>query len=78
MAGGDRTRGVALGNDLTRASFAPATLGGDAEFELNFVKAHAGARMACNFPVGDSAADADDHGGGSEASWLLVEKLGAL
>ncbi|WP_305295359.1 hypothetical protein [Polaromonas sp.] len=44
-------------------------LGGDAEFELDLVKAQARAGMAGDFAVGDSAADTDDHGIG-----LLVVK----
>ena len=63
MQGSDRVRSVALGNDIPRASFALAALGGHAEFELDFVEAHTGTRVACDFTVGNSAADADDHGG---------------
>jgi hypothetical protein len=40
-----------------------SALGGHAKLELNVVKTHAGAGMAGNFTVGDSAADTDDHDG---------------
>ena len=63
MEGRDRVRSVALGNDIPRASFALAALGGHAEFELHFVERHSGAHVARDFTVGNSAADADDHGG---------------
>jgi len=46
-------------------------LGGDAKLELHFVESHPGAHMACDFAVGDSAADTNDHGGES-GSWLAV------
>jgi hypothetical protein len=38
---------------------------------LHFVKSHAGPHMTCDFSVGDSAADANDHGCES-GSWLAV------
>ena len=76
MQGSDRVRRVALGNDIPRASFALATLGGHAEFELYFVKAHARTRMARNFAVGNSAANTDDHGEGAGTGWrLMVSRL---
>ena len=62
MQGSDRVRSVALGNDIPRASFALAALGGHAEFELDFVEAHTGTRVACDFTVGDATANTDDHG----------------
>lgn len=72
MQGSDRVRSVALGNDIPRASFALAALGGHAEFELDFVEAHSGARMASDFTVRDSTAHTDDHGKGARAGWLLM------
>ena len=72
MECGNRVRRVALGNDIPRASFALAALGGHAEFELDFVKAHAGARMASDFAVRDSTAYTDDHGEGARTGWLLM------
>jgi len=56
-------RSAALRDDVARATLTLATLGGDPQFELHFVKRHPGARMACDFPVGHSAAHANDHGG---------------
>ena len=55
-------RGAALSNDFACAALALAALGGNAEFKLHFVEAHAGAHVACDFTVGDSAAYANDHG----------------
>lgn len=49
--------------------FALTALGGDAEFELDLVKAQARVGMTGDFAIGDSAADTDDHGIG-----LLVVK----
>lgn len=72
MQGRDRVRSVALGNDIPRASFALAALGGHAEFELDFVKAHARTRVARDFTVRDSAANTDDHGDGARTGWLLM------
>lgn len=73
MQGGDRVRSVALGNDIPRASFALAALGGHAKFELDFVKAHPGSRMAGNFTVRDSTAHTDDHGEKARTGWLLMK-----
>jgi hypothetical protein len=65
-------RGAALRDDIARTAFTLATLGGNAKFELDFVESHTGAHMACDFSVGDSAADANDHGCES-GSWLADE-----
>ncbi len=66
---GCRAGAAALRNDVARAAFALATLGGDTQFELNLFKAQTGTGVAGNFAVRDSAADTDDHGIG-----LLVVK----
>lgn len=66
---GRRAGAAALRDHITGTPFALAALGGNPEFELDFVKAQAGPRMTGNFTVGDSAADTDDHGIG-----LLVVK----
>jgi hypothetical protein len=65
---GRRAGRAALGNHLTGAAFAAATLGGHAEFDLDLVKTHACAGVASYFTVRDAAADTDDHGSG-----LVVE-----
>ena len=67
----DRVRGAALRDNVACATFALATLGGHAEFELHFVERHAGTRVARDFPVGHSAAYTDDHGG-KGSCWLAV------
>lgn len=72
MQGSDRVRSVALSNDISRASFALAALGGHAKLELNFVKAHSGARMARDFAVRNSTAYTDDHGEEAKTGWLLM------
>jgi hypothetical protein len=64
-------RSAALRDDIARTTFTLTTLGGHAKFELHFVKSHAGPHVACDFSVGDSAADANDHGCES-GSWLAV------
>jgi hypothetical protein len=53
---------LALGHHITRTALTPAALGGHAQFELDFVKAHARTGVAGDFAVRDPAADADDHG----------------
>ena len=65
-----RTGGAALVYHVARAAFAAATLQGNAELELNLVKAHASACMARDIAVRDAAADTDDHGGGVVRSAL--------
>ena len=59
--------GAALRHHIPGTTFALTALGGDTELKLNFFEAHACARMAGNFTVRDSVADADDHG---LACWL--------
>ena len=54
---------MALGYQVARTAFAVATLGGNAQFQLDFVKTHACPGKTCNLAVGDAVADADDHGG---------------
>jgi hypothetical protein len=63
---GGRAAGAALRHHVTGAAFALAALGGHAELELDLVKAQASAGMAGDFAVGDSAADANNHG----RAWL--------
>jgi hypothetical protein len=46
-------------------------LGGNAQFELDFVKAQTRTRVAGDFSVRNSAAYTDDHGG-KLSSWLLI------
>ena len=59
----NRMRSAALRDDVAGATFALATLGGHAQFELHLVESHAGTRVTRDFPVGHSAAYTDDHGG---------------
>jgi hypothetical protein len=59
----DRADRAALGDHIASAAFAATALGGDTEFKLDLVKAHAGAGMADDVTVGDTVANTDDHGG---------------
>jgi hypothetical protein len=63
-------RGTALVDHVACTGFALAALCRDTKFELNFVKSHAGTRVTRNFPVGHSAANANDHGLKALAGWL--------
>jgi hypothetical protein len=71
---GGRAAGAALRHHVAGAAFALAALGGDAEFELDLVKAQACTGMAGNFAVRDSAADANDHG----VAWLVIDSIGEV
>ena len=71
----DRMGCTALRDNVPRTAFALATLRGNAEFELHFVKCHPGSRMACDFAIGHSATYANDHGRGRQAGWQLVGAL---
>lgn len=59
---GCRAGAAALRDDVARAAFALAALGGDTQLELNLVKTQTGTGVAGNFAVRDSAANTDDHG----------------
>ncbi len=65
---GGRANGTALRDNVTRAAFALAALGGDTQFKLDLVKTHTSTGVAGNFAVGDSAANTNDHG---LAGWLV-------
>jgi len=64
-------RRTALRHHIAGATFAATTLGGNAKFELDFVKAQTRPGVAGNFSVRNSAAYTDDHGG-KLSSWLLI------
>ena len=68
MECGHRVGGAALRHDITRATFATAALGGDTQFELDFIESHACTNVACNFTIRHSAANANDHE--VKALWL--------
>lgn len=67
----NRMRRTALRHHIAGAAFAAAALGGNAQFELDFVKAQTRPGVAGNFSVRNSAAYTDDHGG-KLSSWLLI------
>jgi len=48
---GNRVGHTALSDHVACTTFTTATLRGNAEFELHFVKRHARAHMACNFAI---------------------------
>lgn len=60
---------MALGNHIACAAFAPAALGGNAQFKLDFVKTHAGTDVAGDFSVGNAAADTNNHGNKQSRCW---------
>ena len=62
LDGGHRPAGAALSDHIARAAFAPAALGSHAELELDVFESHAGMGMTRDLPIGDTVADADDHG----------------
>ena len=63
-------RSAALRDYVARTPFAPATLGGHAEFELNLIESHACARVPRNIAIGDSTTHTDDHDEKVMAGWL--------
>lgn len=67
----NRMRRTALRHDIAGAALAAAALGGNAQLELDFVKAQTRPGVAGNFSVRNSAAYTDDHGG-KLSSWLLI------
>ncbi len=67
----NRMRRTALRHHIAGAARAATTLGGNAQFELDFVKAQTRPGVAGNFSVRNSAAYTDDHGG-KLSSWLLI------
>lgn len=66
-------RRVALRDNIAGTTFTLTTLSGHTEFELHFIECHARARMACDFTIRDSAANANDHGSERQIGWLFKE-----
>ena len=62
--------GTALLDQFACAAFAAAAAGGNAQLELDVVKAHAGVCLAGDLAVGHSVADTNNHG------WQLSLKQG--
>ena len=59
---------AALCHDIAYTTFALAALGGNTQFELNFVKTHAGTGVTNDLAVRNSAAGANNH---KLACWLI-------
>ena len=59
---GNRPADAALVHQFARAAFAAAAAGGHAQLQLDVIEAHARMGVADNFAVGNTFADADDHG----------------
>ena len=59
-----RMQGIALRDQIAGTALASAALGGHAEFHLDFVKAHSGARITSDFAVRDPATYTNNHGRG--------------
>lgn len=53
---------AALRHDVARTAFAGATAGGYAQLKLNVVEVHAGMSVAGNVAVGNTVANANNHG----------------
>lgn len=68
--------GAALGHDIARAAFTLAALHGNAQFKLDFIKAHSRMGVASYFPVRNPAAYTDDHG--CNQLWLAIDTIGVL
>ena len=61
-----RMQRIALRDQIAGTALASAALGGHAEFHLDFVKAHSGARITSDFAVRDPATYTNNHGRGGE------------
>lgn len=70
MQGRNRLCGAALRHHVPGATFALTALRCNAQFELDFLKAHTCTGVAGNVAVRDAMANTDDHDAG-RVGWLL-------
>lgn len=71
-----RMAGAALCHHIAGAAFTLAALHGNAQFKLDFIKAHTRVGVACYLSVRNPAAYTDDHG--CKQLWLAIDTIARL
>jgi hypothetical protein len=75
LDGGNWPAGAALGHHFPGKALALAALRGYTQLELDIFKVHPRVGMASNLAVGDTAANANDHGRAGGPVWVKVVQL---